>query len=205
MVKSSLARLALVCVVLAACGEYAHSNPFDPATKVDIVITGPDSAHSIHEMLTFTYAISRSWPGVVPQWLSGSDGVLGARTPGQFETNGPGTADVLVSVGAHTGSHRVVVIQRPKHMIFCYFAACLTTIAVGDVTTLNLVQTDSLGTVLLAGQTPAQLQYAVRPAGVLQITTSSPSSVQLKAIGSGSAYVVATLGTYTDSVGVTVQ
>jgi hypothetical protein len=67
------------------------------------------------------------------------------------------------------------------------------------------VQTDSLGTALLLGQVPAQLQYDVRPAGVLQIMTASPSSVQVKAIGTGRAYVVAALGTYMDSVAVTVQ
>lgn len=202
---SALAGVAAVCAVTAACGEYAHTNPYDPATNVSILITGPDSAHSLHETVSFTYAVDRTWDGVTPQWLSGNDAILGARGPGQFEVTGTGTADVLVAVGAHAGHHQVVVVQRPKHAYFCYFAACPTTVALGSVATLNVVQTDSLGSALVAGQAPAQVQYDVRPSGVLQIVTGSPLSVQVKAIGSGRAYVVAALGTALDSVAVTVQ
>ena len=205
MVTSSLARLTLVCVAVAACGEYPHANPFDPATSISISINGPDSAHSIGEDLSFTFSASRSWQDVAPQWLSGNDGILGERGPGQFQVNGLGTVDVLVAVGVHTGSHRVVVIQRPKHVVFCYFAACPTSLALGGTATLNLVQKDSLGTALLLGQVPAQVQYDVRPAGVLQIVTGTPSSVQVKAIATGRAYVVAALGASMDSVALTVQ
>lgn len=201
----SLSRFGLLCVVVAACGEYAHTNPFDPATNLSIVIAGPDSAHSIHETMSFTFEASRSWADVTPQWLSGNDAILGEQSAGQFQANGPGTADVLVAVGAHTGRHRVVVIQRPKHVLFCYFAPCPTSLASGSSATLNVVQTDSLGTALLPGQTPAQIQYDVRPAGVLQIVTGSPSSVQVQAIGTGRAYIIAALGTFLDSVAVNVQ
>ncbi|HEY2852469.1 MAG TPA: hypothetical protein VGJ18_06460 [Gemmatimonadaceae bacterium] len=201
----SLLRLVLLCVVVTACGEYAHTNPYDPATNISILIAGPDSAHSIHENLSFTFEVSRSWPGVVPQWLSGNDAIIGARGPGQFQVNGNGTADVLVAVGAHIGHHRVVVVQRAKQALFCYYAPCPTSLALGAAATLNVVQADSLGTVLLSAQAAAQVQYDVRPAGVLQIMTASPSSVQVKAIGTGRAYVVAALGTYMDSVAVTVQ
>src|SRR5690242_20334178 len=113
MVSRSASRLALICVLALGCGEYAHTNPYDPATNVSIVIAGPDSAHSIHENLAFTYQMSRSWDGVVPVWVSGSDAILGVLGPGQFQVNGPGTVDVLLTVGAHTGHHRVVVVQRP--------------------------------------------------------------------------------------------
>ena len=68
-----------------------------------------------------------------------------------------------------------------------------------------MVQTDSLGSALLAGEAPGQVQYDVRPTGVLQILTGSPLSVQVKAIGSGRAYVVAALGTALDSVAISVQ
>ena len=205
MVSGAVSRLAIVCILMAACGEYAHTNPYDPATSVDIVIAGPDSAHSIHEDMAFTYQMSRSWDGVAPVWVSGSDAILGAIGPGQFQVNGPGTVDVLLTVGAHTGHHRVVVVQRPKHAYLCYFAGCPTTMPLGGIATLNVVQTDSLGTALLPGQSPAQIQYDVRPAGVLQIVTTSPSSVQVKAVGIGRVFVIAALGTALDSVAVTVQ
>jgi hypothetical protein len=194
-----------VCALMAACGTYDHTNPYDPATNVTILIAGPDSAHSIHEDLSFTYQMSRSWEGVAPVWLSGSDAVLSARAPGQFQVSGPGTADVSLSVGVHTARHRVVVIQRPKHAFFCYFAGCPTSLGVGGVATLNVVQTDSLGTVLLPGQAPAQVQYDVRPAGVLEILSASPLSVQVKATGIGRVFVIAALGASLDSVAIQVQ
>lgn len=65
--------------------------------------------------------------------------------------------------------------------------------------------TDSLGTALLPGQAPAQVQYDVRPAGVLQIPSASPLSVQVKATGIGRVYVIAALGASLDSVAIQVQ
>lgn len=202
---SSLFCAATVYALMTACAAYEHTNPFDPATNVDIVINGPDSAYSIHEDISFTAQISRTWDGVSPVWLSGSDAILGEQAPGQFQTNGPGAAEVLLTVGVHTAHHRIVVIQRPKHAYFCYFAGCPTSMAVGGVATLNVVQTDSLGTALLAGQAPAQVQYAVRPAGVLQIVSASPLSVQVKAVGIGRVYVIAAIGASPDSVAITAQ
>jgi hypothetical protein len=87
----------------------------------------------------------------------------------------------------------------------CYFAGCPTSLAVGGVATLNVVQTDSLGTALLPGQAPAQVQYDVRPAGVLQVLSAGPLSVQVKATGIGRVYVIATLGASLDSVAIQVQ
>ena len=200
-----LSLLAAVCVIVAACGEYAHTNPYDPATPVTIVISGPDTAYSLHQDVSFTYQIDRTWEGVPPVWLSGNDAILSERGPGQFQVSGVGTTDVSLSVGVHTGHHRVVVIQRPKHALFCYFAACPTSLALGGVATLSVVQTDSLGTALLAGQSPAPVQYDVRPAGILQILGTSPLSVQVKAIGSGRAYLIAALGASLDSVAIAVQ
>ena len=202
---AALSRVAALCVLVVACGEYAHTNPYDPATKVTIVIHGPDSAHSLHETLSFTYQIAPDWAGVVPVWLSGNDAILGATGPGQFQVNGVGTVDVSLSAGPHTGHHQVVVIQRPKHALFCYFTSCPSSLALGGVATLNLVQTDSLGTALLSSQAPAQVQYDVHPAGILQIVSASPLSVQVKAIGSGTAYVIAALGASLDSVAVSAR
>jgi len=201
----SVWRLALLCVAVAACAEYPHTNPYDPATNVSILIAGPDSAFSIHENLSFTYVVTPNWDGVVPQWLSGNDAVLGARGSGQFQANGLGTTDVLVAVGPHIGHHRVVVIQRAKQALFCYYASCPSSLSLGGAVTLDIVQTDSLGVVLRSSAFLAQVQYDVRPAGVLQVLTGTPSSVQVKAIGTGSAYVVAALGTFVDSVAINVQ
>ena len=203
---SALARLALVCAVVAACGEYAHTNPYDPATNVTIVIHGPDSAHSIFEEMSFTYDITPNWAGVVPLWRSDSGLVIGSRGPGLFAVNGPGTADVVLSVGTHTARHRVVVIQRPKRVYFtCFVGPCPTSVAVGRVVNLTVVQMDSLGTELVGGQPAAAIQYNVRPSGVLSIIAGTPSSVQVQGIGSGRAFVIATLGAWLDSVSVTVQ
>lgn len=201
----SLSRLALLCVPLAACGEYAHTNPYDPATDVTLVINGPDSAHSMHEYMTFTYEITPNWKGVVPQWSSENGGVVAAAGGGVFQVTSLGSTYVRLSLGTHVARHRVVTVQTPRHVVFCYAGPCPTSVALGGVLTLGLVQTDSIGFPVGNVSAQAQVQYNVRPSGVLQVLSGTTQSVQVQAIGSGRAYVIAALGSFADSLAITVQ
>jgi hypothetical protein len=114
-IRSSLAALGIVACALG-CLDLAHTNPFDPATPIDVSLTGPDSAYSLQQIIPFSFTSGTQWPGVVG-WRSTNEALLHSLGDGRFGVVGfapapNDTASVVVSLGTHTATHRVVVSQR---------------------------------------------------------------------------------------------
>lgn len=112
-------RLAIVAVIAGAVGclDLAHTNPYDPAaTDVTIQVSGPDSTHSIQEIVQFKYTSDPSWSGPV-EWKTSNDRVLHPLGEGKYGVVSVAaapndTVSAMVVLGTHVASHRVVVTQR---------------------------------------------------------------------------------------------
>ena len=60
---------AAALVALIACGDpYLHTNPYDPAHRVDIAIAGPDTLFSLGEVGQYTVQTSPAWPDTGFVW-----------------------------------------------------------------------------------------------------------------------------------------
>jgi hypothetical protein len=195
-----------------ACGEYAHRNPYDPETGTRIVITGPDTLWSISEVAAYTATVSPAVPGGAGLIWSvadpgNGDQVLGSRGAGSFQALDVGVANVLASVGRHTVSKRVVVRQRAARLFFFCPNAC-TSLSMANGTTRDLFvgQYDALGTGLRSGEARSPVTYSSRDPGIVAIVPGSaaPTGVSIRAFAPGTAYVLAQLGDWKDSVRVTV-
>jgi hypothetical protein len=64
--RAALAVLA--SLVIVACGDYAHSNPFDPAMPVELTIVGPDTLTAIGDTARFTLSTSPEFAHEEPTW-----------------------------------------------------------------------------------------------------------------------------------------
>ena len=207
--------LAFVAVSLSlACGEYAHSNPYDPDTDTQITIAGPDTIWSIGELAEFTATVSppvSGGRGIVWDAIGNADGFV-VLTPGigigKFRAAHVGAASVSATVGRHVASKRVVVRQRPARVeLFCPdLCTALTMTAIGSTRELLVGQYDALGTGLHFTQARADVTYASREPGIVGIVpgTGSPTGVTIRAVATGTTYVTAQLGSWIDSVRVTV-
>jgi hypothetical protein len=206
------ALVAFAAAVTIACGEYAHTNPYDPETDTRIVITGPDTLWSIGEVAQYSATVSPAIPGGAGILLSVADPgngtpVLSGGNGGTFQALTVGTGQVLASVGRHVVGKRVVVRQRPARVFFFCPNAC-TSLSLANGTTRELLvgQYDALGTGLRSGQPRSPVSYSSsNPAIVAIVTgTEAPTGVSIRAAAPGIAYVLAQLGDWRDSVRVTV-
>jgi hypothetical protein len=59
---------AAIVATAAACGDFAHTNPLDPATRVELSLVGPDSAFSIGDTLRFTIASDPAYTPAIVEW-----------------------------------------------------------------------------------------------------------------------------------------
>lgn len=105
--SAPVAVIAAALAALIACGEpYQHTNPYDPAVPVTIVITGPDSTFSWFEEGDYKATSVPAFPDSSFEWDS-SDEVAyvpagrGAFTSGQLEPPPlyPETRTVVISAG----------------------------------------------------------------------------------------------------------
>jgi hypothetical protein len=210
--RSSLVALALAAVALG-CLDLAHTNPFDPATPVAVQVTGPDSAYSFQQIIPFSFTSDPDWAGVV-QWKTSNEKLLHSFGDGRFGVVGfaappHDTASVVVLLGTHAATHRVVVTQKVAGFTFtCPFrdAPCQFPRGAGNAV-VNFEGHDANGfrmvgpySVQVASSQPSVLrvdQFVAAPLGSYSVAVS-PLTV-------GTCYFIASSGGLRDSVLVNVR
>ncbi len=186
-----------------ACSEFAVVNPYDPRYDVQVSLTGPDTATSVGQILTFTVSTTPVWTGTPPTWTSSVPGQLASLGDGRFrvldELYDPVTVTVGVSVGPHSAQHAVVLKQRVATLILQDGnGVALDTLrynAYQQARALTPVAYDSSGTAI-------SLSYDQWPA----IVSRDPQVVQLgtpyapQSVGDGRTWIVASIDGISDSV-----
>lgn len=74
--------------VALACGDLAHTNPYDPAVPVTIVISGPDSLFSFGEQATYTAQVTPAFPDTAIEWATADTALLRPTGPATFQLIG---------------------------------------------------------------------------------------------------------------------
>lgn len=98
-----------------------------------------------------------------------------------------------------------MIRQRAERVFFfCDGFSCIAYLMgpVGTVRTLTVSQQDAYGTPLGGDQTRSDVTYWSKDPGIVEIVpgTGTRTSVQIRAVANGSAYVMARLSNWTDSV-----
>jgi hypothetical protein len=113
-----LAITVLLTISVSDCGEFAHTNPFDPAVPVNVTITGPDSAFAQFDTLHFALTTDPAYDYADVQWeMSGLQRIdnSGTYRVGAIENYAakPITVTVTARVDSRTASKTVNVVFRP--------------------------------------------------------------------------------------------
>jgi hypothetical protein len=201
----------LVCAL--GCLDLAHTNPFDPAAKVEVQVTGPDSAYSLQQIITFSFTSTPEWPGVI-DWKTANESLLHSLGDGRFGVVGVAappndTASVVVFLGTHSAAHRVVVSQRVAGFTFvCVYRGepCVFPVGVRDAN-VNVEGHDANG---FAMRMPYSVQVESSRPSVVRIDGSRPATpgrftFAVTALAPGTSYFIASSGSVKDSVLVIVQ
>lgn len=198
--------IAVPCaVVLGACGDYPHDNPYDPSADTRITIRGPDSVHSLFTRTVFTAEVSPHGEIATPRWRSSDSTVVSVAFDGAFVAAKNGSVDVIVLVGDRRASRPFVVWQIPRSARFACFAnPCATLAHGGDTLTIPVTQLDSAGGKVVGGAPWVPLQYASLDPGIVAIDALGPSFATLRAVAPGTTFVTLAFGTRLDSARVTV-
>ena len=105
-------------VAFVACGDpYQHSNPYDPAVPVNIVITGPETTYSWFEEAHYKATASPAFPDSSFEWTSSNvfafvPGGGGIFTSGQLVPPPLYPATMTVQIAAGIGGYDTV--GQPK-------------------------------------------------------------------------------------------
>jgi hypothetical protein len=196
---------------LAGCLDLAHTNPFDPETKVDIQLTGPESATNLQQIITYSVTSNPQWPGAV-QWRSTNEALLHSLGDGQFGVVGIAappndTASVVVLLGTHVATSRVVVAQQLTGFTFaCGGATSPCVFQSGQPRSISFEGHDGNGFRMVL---PYSVQVSSRQPGVLRID-SSPGpgvtfTVNVSPLTVGTSHFVASALGVRDSILVTVR
>ena len=222
MVNAARPRLAMVTfatLLSLGCGEYAHRNPLDPDADTHIMILGPDTLWALGETGQYTATVSPAMPsGADVVWgpLAGSGAPVDVLFPigqGRYQGFKLGEGSVVAIVGRHEVVKRVVVRQRGAQV---YFACPSGGVggcpsywmgAVGSTRPLSVAQYDAMSNALGPGQERVAVTYTSRDPTIVDIVpgTASPTGVTIRAVANGSTYVRAQLGTWADSILVSVS
>lgn len=98
--------VAATLAVALACGDLAHTNPYDPAVPVTIIITGPDTLFSFGEQATYTAVVTPSFPDTAIEWATADTALFRPTGASTFQLLGvpggppvwPATATTTVDV-----------------------------------------------------------------------------------------------------------
>jgi hypothetical protein len=199
-------------LIASACSDYPHANPWDPASVVQIELTGPDTTYSVGEVVTFTFRTTPEWPNVVAGWSSSNETVLWPMGNGQFVVrpfgNGFGHVDVVLTLGPHSQRHELVLAQRfaKVAIVGCSASPCLSFGVLGHQLTLTAELRDALDYRLAeAFATDVNVTFRSTRPEVARIASSGPRSVTVESVSNGSSWMVASAGSSSDSVLVSVQ
>ena len=201
-------------MLLASCGEYVRTNPYDPLVPVDVAILGVDTVVSLGPTVPYTYKATPDLPGAIPEWSSSAPGTLQAlgTAPGVFRAYHNGSAVISVTVGPHVQSKTVIVQQRFDRFIFdCrqflgQDPICgLSLEANGGSAGFPIVAADA-GRSFMAPPVPMPSPFLVvsRNAAVAGAQLDGNTRVLLTARARGLTYIVLFSGTAADSIAMTV-
>jgi hypothetical protein len=111
--------IAIVALVASNCGEFARTNPFDPAVPITLTLTGPDSAFAQYDTLHFAVTTDPNYDYDPPFWqfVGGLDklddnGTYRVRAMELF-TQLPAKLPVTVKIGPRMATKMVTLVFRP--------------------------------------------------------------------------------------------
>ena len=200
-----------LALALVGCGEYAATNPYDSRFVDTLRLSGPDTTHSIDQVLTFTLTASPAWPDAEPVWSS-SDTSLVPTGGGNFLVHSASYSDRYVTVTATLGSkavsHQLRVRQRTNDVVLTggtphtSFDSSFAT-AYGAVMPFGASMHDSHGFQIGAPwpNSPSALRLIVRDTTVAHFASDST----LRAGVTGRTYVVGEADGRRDSMVVRVR
>jgi hypothetical protein len=215
MTRESSRRVAALALCLTtggvACVDLAHTNPFDPATKVDIQVSGPDSASSLQQILTYSFTSNPEWPGVAA-WRTSNEALLHSLGDGRYGVVGAATppndtSSVVVVLGTHVATHRVVVQQRLTGLtVTCVPANSQCVLPIGTPNAaVSVTGHDANG---FGMAVPFSVQIVSRQSSIVRMDGSPGTAISftlpVTPLARGTSYIVASSGQVRDSVLVTV-
>lgn len=210
-ISSRAVSVALIAGAVG-CLDLAHTNPFDPATRVDVRVSGPDSTYSIQQIIEFAFTSEPTWAGAV-EWKTTNDNLLHPLGGGRYGVVGVAappndTASAVAILGTHVASHRVVVTQRVVGFRFLCnaSASCFFTVGARDAT-IGFDGRDANGYGMVL---PFSAQAESSRPSVLRIDRNLPAragafSYAVTPLGAGTSYFIVSSGSTRDSVLVTVR
>lgn len=116
--RGALLAAALLSAMSASdCGEFAHTNPFDPAVPVTLSIAGPDSAFAQFDTVHFTVSSDPSYDYAEVIWGGGLQRIDDKGTyrvpPIEGSAGKPFKATITVQVDSRVVTKTVDVVFRP--------------------------------------------------------------------------------------------
>lgn len=203
---------AAMVLSLAAsdCGEFAHTNPFDPAVAVKITVTGPDSAFAQFDTLHFAITTDPVYDYADVEWqLSGLQKIdnNGNYRVGPTETYGgrPARVTVAVRVDSRMASKSVDVVFPPAGI---RVRTCRTNLRDVVITSLGL-WIDVCVSLVDARGGVISTNSESPPATVRVLNTSVASAGQFSrtvtAVGNGTTGVIYSYGPWADTLTITVR
>lgn len=207
--RGALLVAAMLATMSASdCGEFARTNPFDPAVPVTVKITGPDSAFGQFDTLHFAFSTDPVYDHRLVEWqLSGlqrldNDGTYRVG-PIENYTIRPVTLTVSVRVDSRTATKTVSVVFPPAGLRVrtCQGNAREMTFAsLTQWVDLCVSVVDRRGGVIsMNSENPPATARVIDP-GV-----ASAGSRKVTAVGNGTTAVVYNFGSFADTVTVTVK
>ena len=207
--RVSLLVAAMLATMSASdCGEFARTNPFDPAVPVTVKITGPDSAFGQFDTLHFAFSTDPEYDHRIVEWqLSGlqkldNDGTYRVG-PIENYTVKPVTLTVSVRVDSRTATKTVSVVFPPAAL---RVRTCQTNAR--EVTFASLTEWVDLCVSVVdrrGGVISTNSENPPATARVLDPGVASAGSRKVTAVGNGTTAVVYNFGSFVDTFTVTVK
>lgn len=192
------------------CGEFAHTNPFDPAVPVTVTVTGPDSAFAQYDTLHFAFTTDPAYDYADVEWQLGglqkidNDGTYRVG-PTESYNGQPVRVTVAVRVDSRVATKTVDVVFPPAGIRARRCGtdtreALLTSLGAWVDVCVSFV--DARGGII--STVPIGTEATTR---VLDTTVAKAGefSRRVQAVGNGSSAVVYTYGSFTDTLTVTVR
>jgi hypothetical protein len=193
--------------LLVACGEYAHTNPYEPGANVEIAIDGPDTVASLGALVRYSVRSTPPMPDVNPVWASSFSDVLESLGSGVYRPISNRPVTISVTLGPHTGKRSVVVQQRFDRMALCLNTACNPTFLVGDPSRRFPLTPVDAARAAMASADPGPITAVSRDTGVVRVGIFGVGafSVGVEPVRAGLTYIVVFSGGHADSMTVVVE
>jgi hypothetical protein len=148
--SAPLVAFVALAVFVACSDPYKHTNPYDPAVPVTIVINGPDSTFSWFEEAHYTATASPAFPDSAFQWDSNDEVTFvpdgrGTFTSGQLGPPPlyPATRNVQISAGLggyDTIANTFAVVDGPVKTVRAWRHTALKTVVMTQRVTSILLR-----------------------------------------------------------------